>query len=297
MILITGAAGYVGRHLAEQLAGRGQAVRGLVHHRAKAAPLERLGVEVVEGDVLRPASMKLAADGCDTVVHLVGLLREGWTTTFERVVVQGSENVIEACRDRGVARLAYVSALGARPGARARYFATKGEVEERVRASGLTYQVWRPSLMLGRGEKLTEDLVRLLRFSPVLPLLRTPKGGRLQPLMVEDATAIMADLLLAEGAWNGTYDIAGPERLTLGEISERIATALGRHPVRLPIPLGPMRLATRMLNRLAPLLPVTADQLAMLAVDATTDDTGYRRYSHVVPRTIEEGLAELLGRP
>ncbi len=294
MILLTGASGYVGRHLAAELVRRGVAVRGLVHHRRHAALLTRLGVEVVEGDLLRPASLALAADGCEAVVHLVGLLREGWRTTFQRVVVEGSHNLIAACCERRVPRLAYVSALGAHPDSPSHYFATKAEVEEAVRASGLSYQIWRPSLMLGKGEKLTDDLLRLLRHSPVMPLLQTPAGGRLQPLMIDDAVAIMADLLGAEGAWSGTYELAGPEPLTVAEITRRVAAALGRSPVALPIPTGPLRLATRLLAPVAPLLPVTADQLRMMAVDGTTEDTGYRRFSAVVPRPIEEGLRQMV---
>jgi len=294
MILLTGATGYVGRHLAAELVRRGIAVRGMVRDRRRAAVLERLGVEVVEGDVLRPASLALACDGVEAVVHLVGLLREGWRTTFDRVVVAGSHNVIQACCDRRVPRLAYVSALGAHPDSSSHYFATKAEVEGAVRGSGLSYQIWRPSLMLGKGEKLTDDLLRLLRRSPVMPLLKAPAGGRLQPLMIDDAVAIMADLLAAEGAWNGTYELGGPEPLTIAEITRRIAAALGRSPMALPIPTGPLRLATRLLAPVAPLLPVTADQLRMMAVDGTTDDEGYRRFSSVVPRSIEVGVAEMV---
>ncbi len=179
MVLLTGTSGYVGRHLATELVRRGVAVRGLVHHRRHATPLVKLGVEVVEGDVLRPASLALACDGCDTVVHLVGLLREGWRTTFDRVVVAGSHNVIEACCDRRVPRFAY-------------------------------------------------------------------------------------------------------------------ASALGRSPMAVPIPTAPLRLAARLLAPVAPLLPVTADQLRMMAVDGTTDDEGYRRFSSVVPRSIEEGVRRAL---
>jgi len=294
MILLTGATGYVGRHLAAELVRRGVAVRGLVRRRSRATALAELGVELVEGDVLRPASLALAADGCDAVVHLVGLLREGWRTTFDRVVVEGSRNVIAACCDRRVPRLAYVSALGVHPDSPSRYFATKGEVERLVRASGLTYQIWRPSLMLGRGEMLTDDLIRLLRRSPVMPLLQAPAGGRLQPLMIDDAVAIMGDLLVSDGAWNATYEIAGPEPLTIAEITRRIAAALGRRPLAVPIPTGPLRLATRLLAPVAPLLPVTADQLRMMAVDGTTDDEEYRRFSSVVPLSIEEGVRRMV---
>ncbi|HEX9593439.1 MAG TPA: NAD(P)H-binding protein [bacterium] len=294
MILLTGASGYVGRHLAAELRSRGLAVRGLVRNPRRAEPLRRLDVEVATGDVLRPASLGLACDGIDTVVHLVGLLREGWRDTFQRVVVEGSRNVIMACQARGVTRLVYVSALGAAMDSPSRYFATKATVEGLVRDSGLTYQIWRPSLMLGRGEKLTDDLSRLLRRSPVMPVLRLPEEGRMQPLMVTDAVEIMADLLSADGAWGHTFAIAGREQLTLAEITDKIAAALGRRPMHLPVSGRSVQLAARLLEPVSPLLPVSADQLRMLATDGTTTDTHYTQYSRVVPRPVADGLAEVL---
>jgi len=293
MILLTGASGYVGRQLAAELRSRGVPVRGLVRDPRRADPLRALDVEIVTGDVLRPASLRLACDGIDTVVHLVGLLREGWRTTFRQVVVEGSGNVIDACRERGVARIAYVSALGAKAGSPSHYFASKATVEEMVRSSGLAYQIWRPSLMLGRGEKLTDDLSRLLRLSPVMPVLRLPDEGRMQPLMVTDAVEIMADLLSADEAWGQSFPIAGRERLTLAEIAQKIADASGRRPMRLPMPGGAVRLAARLLQPVAPMLPVTADQLRMLATDGTTEDNRYTQFSRVVPRPVAEGLTEL----
>jgi uncharacterized protein YbjT (DUF2867 family) len=294
VILLTGASGYVGRHLAGELRSRGLAVRGLVHHPRRAEPLRRLEVEVATGDVLRPASLDLACEGVDTVVHLVGLLREGWRDTFQRVVVDGSRNVITACQARGVARIVYVSALGASLDSPSRYFASKATVEGLVRDSGLAYQIWRPSLMLGRGEKLTDDLSRLLRRSPVMPVLRLPEEGRMQPLMVTDAVEIMADLLAADGAWGHTFAIAGREQLTLAEIAQKIAAALGRRPMQVPVSGRAVQLAARLLQPISPMLPVSADQLRMLATDGTTQDTHYTRYSRVVPRPVAEGLAELL---
>jgi NADH dehydrogenase len=294
VILLTGASGYVGRHLATELRSRGLAVRGLVRNPRRAEPLRSLDVEVATGDVLRPASLGLACDGVDTVVHLVGLLREGWRDTFQRVVVEGSRNVITACQARGVTRLVYVSALGAAMDSPSRYFATKATVEGLVRDSGLAYQIWRPSLMLGRGEKLTDDLSRLLRRSPVMPVLRLPEEGRMQPLMVTDAVEIMADLLSADGAWGHTFAIAGREQLTLAEITDKIAAALGRRPMHLPVSGRFVQLAARLLEPVSPMLPVSADQLRMLATDGTTTDTHYTQYSRVVPRPVADGLAEVL---
>jgi NADH dehydrogenase len=294
VILLTGASGYVGRHLATELRSRGLAVRGLVRNPRRAEPLRSLDVEVATGDVLRPASLGLACDGVDTVVHLVGLLREGWRDTFQRVVVEGSRNVITACQARGVTRLVYVSALGAAMDSPSRYFATKATVEGLVRDSGLAYQIWRPSLMLGRGEKLTDDLSRLLRRSPVMPVLRLPEEGRMQPLMVTDAVEIMADLLSADGAWGHTFAIAGREQLTLAEITDKIAAALGRRPMHLPVSGRFVQLAARLLEPVSPMLPVSADQLRMLATDGTTTDTHYTQYSRVVPRPVADGLGEVL---
>jgi uncharacterized protein YbjT (DUF2867 family) len=105
---------------------------------------------------------------------------------------------------------------------------------------------------------------------------------------------IMADLLGADGAWGHSFAIAGREQLTLAEIAEKIAAALGRRPVRVPVSGRAVQLAARLLEPVSPMLPVSADQLRMLATDGTTDDTDYMQFSRVVPRPVAEGLAELL---
>ena len=110
-ILVTGAAGFVGRHVVAALAGADVQVRALVHGAGSASALDGADCELVRGDVTDPGSLADATSAVDAVVHLVAIIA-GRPADFERVMVRGTENVIHAAPASGVQRIVYVSALG-----------------------------------------------------------------------------------------------------------------------------------------------------------------------------------------
>src|SRR5436309_1313823 len=119
-VFVTGATGFVGRTVIQALRAEGYVVRCLVR-RGSERDLRGVGaIERVEGDVLSPQTLEEGMAGCDAVVHLVGIIREHvpTNTTFYRVHVQGTSNVVAAAASVGVRRYIHMSALGARAGAR-----------------------------------------------------------------------------------------------------------------------------------------------------------------------------------
>src|SRR5512139_16139 len=112
MILVTGATGFVGSHLVKRLRQEGLKVRAVTRTPAKAQSLADLGVEVVPGDIGDPASLDAAAKGCDTVVHLVGIIQEGRGFTFRSVHVEGTGHILNAAKKAGVSHFVYQSAVG-----------------------------------------------------------------------------------------------------------------------------------------------------------------------------------------
>ena len=131
LIAVTGATGFVGRHITTVLARRGHTVRALVRDPHRASTLESLGVELIPGDLGDAGALTTLMRGANAVVHLVGIIVEMGPATFHTVHVEGTRRVVEAARRAGVERFVHMSAVGARdePGATP-YYRTKWHAEE-----------------------------------------------------------------------------------------------------------------------------------------------------------------------
>jgi uncharacterized protein YbjT (DUF2867 family) len=293
-VFVTGATGFVGRTVVQALRAEGYVVRCLVR-RGSEPDLRGVGaIERVEGDVLSPQTLEEGMAGCDAVVHLVGIIREHvpTNTTFYRVHVQATGNVVAAAASVGVRRYIHMSALGAREGARSRYHQTKWAAEEAVHACSLPWTIVRPSVIYGRGDGFVSLLVRVVRRLPVVPLIG---GGRLQPVPVEQVAQGVARALALPAAVKQTYEVGGPDRVTLGELVDLIGKVLGRRRIlKVNVPRGVVRAATRVLHRL-PYFPLTPDQLLMLEEDNVCDPAPFFSTFGLVPLPLATGLRRLLG--
>jgi NADH dehydrogenase len=193
-VLVTGGTGFVGTAVVHELRARGLDVRALVRDPARATRLESWGAEPVPGDVSDAASLSRAATGCTHVVHLVAIIR-GPRQAYERVMVEGTRNVLAAAKEAGAARLVLMSALGV--GERTRtltpYFAAKWQMEQDTAASGLEHVVFRPSFVFGHGGVLP-TFVRQVRYAPVVTVIGSGLR-RLQPIWVDDVAAHFAAAL------------------------------------------------------------------------------------------------------
>ena len=149
MILVTGASGFVGRHVTHELATTG-AVRAMVRTARGAEALAGVDCDLVRGDVTDPASLRAAARGMRTIVHLVSII-EGAPATFERVMAAGTGNLVEAARESGVRRIVLMSALGTGPGATVPYFRAKWAAEQAVASSGVDHVDAAPELRVRDG--------------------------------------------------------------------------------------------------------------------------------------------------
>jgi NADH dehydrogenase len=115
MILITGGTGFVGRNIVRLLVERSQKVRCLVRESSPRDVLNGLDVEFCTSDILVPDTLKEALKGIDTVIHLVGIIKEIKGATFERIHAEGTKNVLEASGNAGIKKYIHMSALGTRP--------------------------------------------------------------------------------------------------------------------------------------------------------------------------------------
>lgn len=295
-VFVTGATGFVGRSVIQALRSDGYVVRCLVR-RGSERDLRGLGaVERVEGDILVRRGLEEGMAGCQAVVHLVGIIRErpAAASTFEMVHTQGTINVLEAAMAAGVRRHLHMSALGSRPGARARYHQTKWAAEEAVRASGLAWTIFRPSIIYGRGDEFVTMLAHMVERSPVVPVIGSGRQ-RLQPVLVEHVAEGFARALALPATEKQVYEVGGPDRVTMVELLDAIGSALGHRRVRKAhVPLGFMRPLTRVLHRL-PGFPVTPDQLRMLEEDNVCDPAPFYAAFRLEPVPLATGLRRMLG--
>ena len=260
MILVTGASGFVGRHVTRELVAGGASVRALVRSARGAATLKGVDCDLVRGDVTDPASLRAAARGVRTIVHLVAII-EGSPATFERVMAAGTGNLVEAARECGVRRLVLMSALGTGPAATVPYFRAKWAAEQAVASSGVEHVVLRPSFVFGADGGALPRFLRIAKLAPVTPVLG-PGTQRVQPIWIDDLVRAV-HLALEADAVGTPIELGGPDAVTWNDLWARLKTALGTHRPALNLPFWLARGPAALLEKV-PNAPLTRDQLRML---------------------------------
>lgn len=272
-VVVTGASGYVGRAAVAVLVQAGHDVVAIARHAALNGNVHGLALDVTQDD-LRPALRD-----ADAVIHLVGIIRERPEAgvTFERLHVDATRRVLDAVRQTNVSRLVHMSALGTSKAGGSAYFETKWAAEEAVRQAWPTATIVRPSLMFGGGADFFATLRGLAR-NPVVPV---PGAGDtpFDPVARTDVAQALAAMIADSTAEGETYEIGGPERITLNQLIDRVGATLGRS-IPLPkmhIPVGALRPLVSLGERL-PRFPLTRDQLAMLRIPNVTDDIRWHKW-------------------
>ena len=261
-ILVTGATGFVGPPIVRALADAGHTVRVLEREPGRSAALP--SQEAVQGDVTDAASLRRAAEGQEVVVHLVAIL-SGRPEEFERVMEQGTRDLVAAAKGAGVQRFVLMSALGTDEQTKdlVPYYHAKWEMEQTVKGSGLEHVIFRPSFVFGRGGGALQQFTRIAKLSPVTPIVG-PGTQRLQPIWIEDVAAYFAAGVEQPVAANRTFELGGPDTITWNEFWSLLKRALGIRRPSIHLPFGLMRAQAAVLEKL-PKPPVTRDQLTMLA--------------------------------
>ena len=294
-VVILGGTGFVGRHLVARLLQDGHRItvltRAAAAHQRSTLPAD---VPLREGDVADVGFLRDAFAGADAVVNLVGILNETGDdgSGFERVFVGITEAVIAAMQAAGVRRLLQMSALHAGEG-ESHYLQSRGRAEQRVRASGLAWTLLRPSVIAGPGDGLFCRFDALLRLTPVLPIGRA--DARFQPVWVGDVVAAYARALGDDASIGQSYDLVGPEVMTLAEIVRMTAHARGRTRAVIALPAVLGRLQAEIGEHL-PGKPISRDNWRSLQTDSVSADNGLPRLG-IVPTPVAPRLAEILGLP
>jgi uncharacterized protein YbjT (DUF2867 family) len=300
IVAVAGGTGFVGGAIARELASRGHRVIVLSHRppaSGSRGDAPKGAFEFRQADVTRPDSLATALAGVDTLAislafHNSPIEAPRRGQTFELVDAAGTAALVTAARSAGVRRLVYVSGGGAAADAPKHWFRAKWRAEEAVRGSGIVYTIFRPSWIYGPGDR---SLNRFLGMAKWLPFVPQIGNGRqlVAPVFVDDMGKLVADALETAAAENATFEVGGPETLTMDAVvREALRVSHRRRPI-LHAPVGLMKLATRPLT-LLPVPPMTPDAIDFIVQSAQVD-TG--PLTAALPRRLTplaEGLATYL---
>jgi NADH dehydrogenase len=261
LVTIFGGGGFLGRQVAQALMARGARVRIAQRDLATAVKVKPLGAlgqtQFVAADIRKADSVARAIHGSDIVINLVGIL----AGDFEAFHHQGAANVATAAAQAGVTALVHISAIGADPESPSAYGRSKAAGEAAVRAAFSNATIIRPSIIFGPEDQFLNRFAGLIGSAPVIPVI----GGatKFQPVYVADVAQGIANAAEQPGVHGGkTYEVAGPQVMTMKEINGWIANAIGRDKPLVDVPGGVASLLA-----LLPGGPITRDQLAMLGRD------------------------------
>ncbi len=262
LVVLTGGSGFFGRHLAQELLARGARLRIASRHPERAFRVKALAnlgqVQFVRCDVTDPAALTRAMAGADASVNLVG----AFSGDLDALQGSGAGKIAAAAKATGAGAFVHVSAIGADAEGETRYARTKAAGEAAVLAAFPGATILRPSVLFGPDDAFLNLFGQLIARLPALPVFGPE--ARLQPLFVDDAAAAAANALADPARHRGkTYEIAGPEVVTMLELNRRIAAAQERRRGFVALPdFVSQAIAT--LTGWLPFAPITRAQWKLL---------------------------------
>ena len=295
-LLITGATGFVGRHLVTRLTDVGERPRVLVRDEAKARqvlPADK--VEFAIGDVLQPATVDAAMRDVEVVVHsgfMTANLKQKGEQRYNTVNVNGTQNVVDAAKRAKTRRMVVVSGLGTKQDKPGTYMEGRYLAEEAVKQSGLEWSILQPSVQFGPRSAFFKGLADLIRQVPlVVPVAGTGKE-LFQPIWVEDVCTCLIKQIRDPERTAHSYIVGGPEILTYGQILDLLMQTLHVKKIKVAGPKPFVFLGAAIMEALLPKPPITTAALDLFAfpnadkIDDVPEQFGFK------PMRLEEYLEE-----
>ncbi|HKS29487.1 MAG TPA: NAD-dependent epimerase/dehydratase family protein, partial [Pyrinomonadaceae bacterium] len=234
-VLVTGGTGVIGEGAIPALLKAGHSVRLLSRGAGKNAEEWPEGVEAFAADVSDSSSLKGAADGCEAVIHITGIVNESPPeVTFESVNVEGTKKVLREAERAGTRRFIFISSLGADRG-RSSYHESKRRAEEIVKQAKCEWVILRPGGVYGPGDEVISTLLKLIRTLPAIPVVADGEQ-RFQPVWFEDVGTAVAKAVELPKLSGKTLELAGAEITTVNEVLDKLSNITGRSPARVPVP-------------------------------------------------------------
>jgi nucleoside-diphosphate-sugar epimerase len=294
-VLVTGGTGLVGAAVVRALSEHGHLVRVLTRDANGQDRSEMGAAEFQRGDVGDALSIKGAAQGCDAIVHLAGILREEPPEqTFARINVEGTRHVLQEARRARVTRVVYMSSLGAERG-HSSYHQSKLRAEEAIRGYGGEWSIVRPGNVYGPGVGTIALFLRLVRTLPVVPAVGDA-DIRFQPIWVRDLAEAVARVTERRDLAGRILELAGDETTSQRELFERFRDLTSRKPPLVVLPGAFVSTGARLLEALHVTSPITEDQVTMYEEWNVLPGGGrndLREVLGIEPLPLEDGLALL----
>jgi NADH dehydrogenase len=259
-VAVAGGSGFIGRHVVEALHAAGHEVIVLARRPGPSGTVVDLARQDVPSDALA---------GCTAIVNLVGI-KAGRREDFERAHVGAVQRLVRAARAAGITRLLHVSVVDI-PGSSTDYAETKRAGEREARDSGLDVTILRPSLVVGAGDDALRNTIALVKALPWIVVPR-PQPGWLALVRVQDVADAIARALVEPAAVGATYDLVGPQRMTMAQLAGHIGRVLRLRTRAITLPMALLRPGAAVLEGLGSTL-VTRSQLDLLARGLDGDAT------------------------
>jgi len=249
-ILIIGASGFVGRHLAQALLADGHAIRCLARDPAKLQDLAA-GCEIVQGDISDAASVARAVDSTQAIyISIHTLSPQQGEGRFMEVEKAGLQNVIAACRSKGVRRAIYVTSLGISPNEKSEWLRERWHAEQSLLNSGLDATVIRPGYIIGVGGRGFDTIVNQAGHRIALAM----GGSKMRTIALDDLIYYLRGVLDDPRAFGHWYDVGNDDVLTPSQLIDTTADILGRRPpIKIRMPLGLLGAFGPLIERMAKL--------------------------------------------
>jgi uncharacterized protein YbjT (DUF2867 family) len=239
LLAVTGATGFIGRHLVDSLLAEGHHVRALVR---KPQDYKIDGVEAKRADIFDTKSLHGALEGVHTVYYLVHSMKSKGHE-FAQMDREGAENFLHAAEKSGVPRIIYLGGLGETGPELSEHLKSRAEVGRILQSGRVQTTVLRAAIILGPGSASWEMLRQLVER---LPVMTTPRWveTRCQPIALRDVLGYLVGCAEVDATAGGTYDIGGPDILTYRQMMTEVAQILGKRVRIYGIPILSPRLSS-----------------------------------------------------
>jgi uncharacterized protein YbjT (DUF2867 family) len=291
-ILVTGGTGIIGQGVIPALLDAGHAIRILSRKAEEECKKWTGNVEPFAADVSDASSLQNAANECDAIVHIAGIVQESPPEqTFLKVNVQGTANVLAEASRANVRRFIHVSSLGADNGS-SDYHQSKKASEELVQQFSREWIILRPSTIYGPGDEVISRLLTMVRTLPAIPIIDLG-ADRFQPVWYEDFGKVVARSVEMEGIENRIFELGGSEVTTMSDVVSHLEKITGRNLLKVPLPSFVAEFAAELADKAEVPFPIDESKLKMLKEENFVSEDGRSALTDVfsiTPISLNESL-------